>query len=283
MLGITHHGSRLENDAYFNNVVISAFRLADVMHFEDGGSAAGNQQVECQTPISDPTGVQTLQRAREIIQKGAVEYFRAISKDLPGGPPAEVVLKDNARIFAEGLSEFSVVSTLKIQYEFLKPQARLDVSAAGNGPVVQRLRKIRPRLPIQSLDEADDLARAYCSSAVRLQILKAHIESYNPDFPLPQASAAEAVRQIDEQAHDLFVEHRSTPGPVNDAFVCPRNELWLERIPAMNDGKVHFLAVGAAHLFPYRGASKQCEGLLSDLQRAGYRVTPIRRVADDRG
>ena len=283
VLGISHHGSQLEHDSYFHDVVIPQFMQADVLHFEDGGSAFSNQQIECATPLSDADGKATLQSAREIVRRGAVEYFRVILKDLPSGPPAEAVLQDNARKFASGLSEFSVVSVLKNQFEFLKPQLYVDAAAVlGGGPVVQTLRALRPNLPVRSMDRPDDMARAYCASAVRLDILKAHMASYDPDSPLPQASKEEAVRQVNETVREIFVEHQSAPGPFNDAFVCPRNEMWLQRMPALNDRKTHFLALGAAHLFPYRGASRQCDGLLSDLRRAGYRVTPISRVADDR-
>ena len=282
VLGISHHGSQLEHDSYFHDVVIPQFLQADVLHFEDGGSSFSNQQIECATPLSDEDGKATLQSAREIVQRGAVEYFRVILKDLPSGPPAEAALQDNARKFASGLSEFSVVVVLKNQFEFLKPQAHVDLAALGGGPVVQTLRALRPNLPVRSMDRPDDMARAYCASAVRLDILKAHMASYDPDSPLPQASKEEAVRQVNEEVREFFVEHRSDPGPFNDAFVCPRNETWLQRMPALNDRKTHFLALGAAHLFPYRGASRQCDGLLSDLRRAGYRVTPISRVADDR-
>ena len=116
VLGISHHGSQLEHDSYFHDVVIPQFMQADVLHFEDGGSAFSNQQIECATPLSDADGKATLQSAREIVRRGAVEYFRVILKDLPSGPPAEAVLQDNARKFASGLSEFSVVSVLSLNF-----------------------------------------------------------------------------------------------------------------------------------------------------------------------
>lgn len=284
VLGISHHGSKLENDDYFREVVIPTFSRADVLHFEDGGGGYGNQQIECSEPLADLEGKQVVQKARAIIRRDAVEYFRRILKDLPDGPPSEATLVDDARIFTNELSEFSLVITLKNQYDFLVPQPHVSTEALGGGPVVQELRKQRPNLPTQSIDELDDMAIAYCASAsaVRLAILKENIDSYNPESPLPRGSEEEAVRQIDEMVHDLFVEHRSDPGAFGDAFVCPRNEMWVGRLQTMRDGKTHFLALGGAHLFPYRGTSRQCEGLLSDLQRAGYRVTPVERAADDR-
>lgn len=282
VLGISHYGSRLEYDAYLRDVVIPAFSQADVLHFEDGGNAYGNQQIECATPLLEPGAKATVHEARSIVQRDAVEYFRRILKDLPSGPPSEKSLEDDARTFANGLSEFSLLTVLKQQYEFLQPPAHVGVDALGGGPVVQELLRLRPDLPTQSMDAPDDLALAYCASAVRLELLKMHVDSYNRNSPLPQATEQEALRQADQQVHDIFVEHRSTPGLFGDAFICPRNEMWMTRLPAMRDGRVHFLALGGAHLFPYRGASRQCEGLLSDLQRAGYRVTTVKRAVDDR-
>jgi hypothetical protein len=191
-------------------------------------------------------------------------------------------LEDNARITANELSEFSLVTMLKFQYDFLFPQAHVSAEALGGGPVVDELRRLRPDLPTQSMDGPDDMAMAYCASAVRRELLSEQIERYNLESPLPQASEAEAVRQVDESIHELFVEHRTDPSFFYDAFVCSRNEMWMERLPVMSDGQSHFLAVGVAHLLPYRGTSRQCEGLLSDLQRAGYRVDPVKQAADGR-
>lgn len=281
ILGISHHGSTLENDAYFHDIVVPIFRKADVLHFEDGGGGFANQQIECSAPLADPEGKQVVKRAREIVQRDAVEYFRRILKDLPEGLPSKATLEEDARIFAEGLSEFSLVTTLKHQYEFLVPQGYVSVEVLGGGPVVDELRGLRPDLPTQSMDEPDDMALAYCASAVRRELLSEQIDRYNLERPLPQASKAEAVPKVDESIHNLFIEHRTSPSFFYDAFVCSRNEMWMDRLSVMGDGQNHFLALGVAHLFPYRGTSRQCEGLLSDLRRAGYRVSPVDQVDED--
>ena len=37
-------------------------------------------------------------------------------------------------------------------------------------------------------------------------------------------------------------------GPMDQMSVCRRNPVWIERLSRLEDGRTHFVAVGAAHL-----------------------------------
>lgn len=52
-------------------------------------------------------------------------------------------------------------------------------------------------------------------------------------------------------------------------FTCQRNKEWVDEIMRHLDGKVHFIVVGAAHLFDIDRPDIQCAGLLSLLGSHG--------------
>ncbi|WP_143742303.1 TraB/GumN family protein [Roseateles chitinivorans] len=94
-------------------------------------------------------------------------------------------------------------------------------------------------------------------------------------LPPAQTSVADAAGQVENSARQVFMDRQVDPNPFMDMFVCPRNERWLPRLLQLDDGKTHFEAQGAAHLFSYEGITRRCDGLLQDLRRRGVAVTPV--------
>lgn len=274
ILGISHVGSRLEQDGYFDRTVLPAFDKSDVLHIEGGERTFVNDMPECPTPLIGKDA-EVVDQAREVIRRGAVPYFRTVLADLPSGPPSEEILQSNAALYVRDVSEFGLLLMLRLQYQFLKgvsAQAQTDLLPT---PVVKTLMQRRPNIDIRSVDGPDDLWAAYCGSNARAEILKWHIQAFDPEHPLKQATVADASSQVENLARQTFVDRHIDPNPFLDMFVCPRNERWLPRLLELDDGKTHFEALGAAHLFPYEGITRRCDGLLQDLRRRGVAVTPV--------
>lgn len=274
ILGISHFGSRLEQDGYFFRTVLPAFDKSDVLHIEGGERTFVNDQPACPHPL---TGVDAdlVDQARKILRRDAVPYFKTLLADLPNGPPSEEVLRSNAALYVRDVSEFGLLLMLRLQYQSLKgapAPAQADVLPT---PVVKTLMQRRPNIDIRSVDERDDLWAAYCGSNARAEILKWHIQNFDPEHPPAQTSAADAAGQVENSARQVFVDRHVDPNPFMDMFVCPRNERWLPRLLELDDGKTHFEALGAAHLFSYEGITRRCDGLLQDLRRRGVAVTPV--------
>ncbi|WP_431259183.1 hypothetical protein ACQ86G_02615 [Roseateles chitinivorans] len=274
ILGISHFGSRLEQDGYFQRTVLPAFAQSDVLHFEGGEPTFVDQQRPCPEPLKG-TDAAVVTQARALLQRGAVSYFRTVLADLPGGTPSEEVLRENAALYVRDVSEFGLVLMLRLQYRFL---VQSSVERSGDllpAPVIQLLLARRPDIDTRPADESDDLWAAYCGSETRADILRWHVDNFDPEHPPEQATSAIAERQMEEAARGIFVEGHTDPNLLTDVFVCPRNERWLPRLLGLDDGKTHFEALGAAHLFPYEGSSRHCDGLLQDLRRAGMEVSPV--------
>lgn len=274
ILGISHFGSRLEQDDYFQKVVLPAFDKSDVLHIEGGERTFVNDMPECPTPLTGKDA-EVVDQARDVLRRSAVPYFRTVLADLPNGPPSEEILQSNAALHVRDISEFGLLLMLRLQYQVLEgglPQAQADVLPT---PVVKTLMQRRTNIDIRSVDEHDDLWAAYCGSNARAEILKWHIQNFDPERPLKQATVADAASQVENLARRVFVDRHIDPNPFLDMFVCPRNERWLPRLLELDDGKTHFEALGAAHLFPYEGITRRCDGLLEDLRRRGVAVTPV--------
>lgn len=274
ILGISHFGSRLEQDGYFFRTVLHAFDKSDVLHIEGGERTFVNDQPACPHPLTG-ADADLVDQARDILRRGAVPYFKTVLADLPSGPPSEEVLRSNAALYVRDVSEFGLLLMLRLQYQFLKDapaQGQADVLPT---PVVKTLMQRRPNIDIRSVDERNDLWAAYCGSNARAEILKWHIQNFDPEHPPAQTSAADAAGQAENSARQVFVDRHVDPNPFMDMFVCPRNERWLPRLLELDDGKTHFEALGAAHLFPYEGITRRCDGLLQDLRRRGVAVTPV--------
>jgi len=274
ILGISHFGSRLEQDAYFQRAVLPAFAKSDVLHVEGGERTLIERLPACREPLRG-RDLAVVEEARDLLRRGAAPYFRTILADIPGGPPSEDVIQQNAALYVRDVSEFGLLLMLRLQYQFLKETSDRGAAEVLPVPVVKLLLQARPNIDIRSVDKPDDLWSAYCESSTRVDVLKWHIENFDPNRPPEQATLIDAAGQVEEVARRVFVDGHTDPNPFLDMFVCPRNERWLPRLLSLDDGKTHFEALGAAHLFSYEGGSRRCDGLLQDLRRMGVEVTPV--------
>jgi hypothetical protein len=282
ILAISHPGSELEYDGYLNTKVIPAFLAADVFHCEDGGVLTTNGQPACAHELSDPDDIATLRRARDMVGRGAVEYFRLLSKFLPPPVPDENQILRDAAEFTRGLSEFSVVETLRAQYIYIeaqKPAAATEGAAYPYRPIVDYLMRLRPQIKIESMDRPTDLAHAYCSAGeLRAGIISMYMQIY--DFDRIDEKPVESIdlktKEINEKLKSALSEKSVKLDLYESALTCSRTQLWAQRFNTLLDGKIHFLALGAAHLFPSSGPVTSCPGLLTDLRRRGFMVETIR-------
>ncbi len=282
ILAISHPGSELEYDNYLDAKVIPAFLAADTFHFEDGGPLTTNGQPACAHGLSDPAGVATLRQAREMVGRGAIEYFRQLSKYLPRPGPGDDQIRRDAADFTRDLSEYSVVQTLRAQYIYLigqNPSLVPQTESYPYQPIVDYLLKLRPEIKIKSMDESTDLVEAYCAAGeLRAGIISMYMRLY--DFDRINEKPAESVHakaeEINEKLKSALSERFVNLDLYESALSCPRTQLWLQRFDNLIDGKIHFLALGAAHLFPSSGPVGSCPGLLTDLRRRGFMVETIR-------
>ncbi len=282
ILAVSHPGARLEYDDYLGAKVIPAFLTADVLHFEDGGTLATNTQPDCAHALTDPAGIATLSRARAMVEKGAVEYFRELSKVVQLPPPSEQVLRENAASFTRGLSEFSVVQTLRAQYLYIeahRPPLTSPAVPYPYTPIIDHLIRLKPGIKIKSMDESTDLAEAYCAAGERrADIISMYMAMYDIDHVAdkPGTSGDAAAAKINEKLEGALTGKPVELDVYESALGCARTELWGDRFQKLLDGQVHFLALGAAHLFPSSGPVASCPGLLLDLRRRGFMVETIR-------
>ncbi|WP_234409458.1 hypothetical protein, partial [Ideonella sp. B508-1] len=277
ILAISHVGSQIEYDGYFDAVVVPAYLGSDVLHFEDGGKLPTNTQPECEKSLSSPAGIAILNKARETVGRNSVEYFRRLAKFLPAPANDEALIRSNAKIFTQGLSEYSIVQTLRAQYIYLKSQSSTNAKYPGYPfrPVVERLVQLKPSIQIKSMDEPNDLARAFCSAGEkRAGIIAEYMKLY--DMSNDGESIDSAVKEVDKEMRSALEDHFLHLDLYESAFTCFRTHLWEQRFKDMLDGKVHFLALGAAHLFPSTGPVASCQGLLQDLHENGFMVEKVR-------
>ncbi|WP_148289888.1 hypothetical protein [Ideonella sp. B508-1] len=281
ILAISHAGSQVEYDEYFDAVVVPAYLGSDVLHFEDGGKLPTNTQPECKKSLSSPAGIAILNQARATVGRNSVEYFRRLAKFLPAPANDEALIRSNAENFTQGLSEYSLVQVLRAQYIYLQPQSSTNDKEPVYPfqPVVERLVQLKPSIQIKSMDEPDDMARAFCSAGEkRAGIIDEYMKTYdltrlsNDDGESLDSAAKEIDKRMRSALEDQFLHLDIS----ESAFTCFRTHLWEQRFKDMLDGKVHFLALGAGHLFPSTGPVASCQGLLQDLHENGFMVEKVR-------
>jgi hypothetical protein len=96
----------------------------------------------------------------------------------------------------------------------------------------------------------------------------------DPERPIESQEAA--ARQVDEKLRQLLTQGSGKLNVYESAFTCARTSFWERRLKSLFDGKVHFMALGAAHLFPSSGPIASCPGFLNDLRRSGLMVEMVR-------
>jgi|GEM_PF-2303852 len=281
ILAISHEGSALEYDGYLDATVVPAFMASDVLHFEDGGKLATNQQPECRRRLSSPAGVATLKQARAMVGRGADAYFRQLATLLP--PPAADPerIRSNAAAFTRSLSEFSVVQTLRAQFVYLQAHDAPGAPATPYPyrPIVEYLRQLKPGVAVESMDAPMDLVDAYCSAGEkRSGIISEYMKTYDLDLlqKAPAETGEAIARKIDEKIRAALAGESIELDLYESAMTCTRTHRWEQRFKNLFDGKTHFLALGAAHLFPSTGPVTACPGLFQDLRQSGFMVEKVR-------
>jgi hypothetical protein len=184
------------------------------------------------------------------------------------------------------LDEYELISYLNTKKEQvastqIAPQAGSAVQPFM-GSVVGALSRLRPAIPIRDLDSKYASLRAYCQSGKQRLALIQSVLGTESTASLSK-SILDKVPALRRDFASVLSGNPLAPesdylklSALDEQFVCSRNREWEEDMQLISDGRRHFYAVGARHLFPVQHTFAQCPGLLEDLRMAGYRVEKIK-------
>lgn len=295
LLGITHAGLTAEYDEYFRARVVPTFRSADTFSFEGAGGREDEALPACDEAVLDANGRKKLAAARveiaKLMDKAYEANYALLEKkgvDL-GSTKAQRALA--TRTYVNGLDEFALIETQK---SFAEASAAIDMqkrarkpsaiaSSEAKGSVVYELQALRPGLKPVDLDSKFGARRAYCNSGKeRIHFLETQLRATNIDTTAvyTQKMYSEMYSAVNDEIYQILSGNRHPPANrfltmLDKTVICQRNQEWIHDMLALADGKTHFVAVGATHLFAVNHDDAHCPGLLSDLTALGWRVERI--------
>jgi uncharacterized protein YbaP (TraB family) len=287
LLGITHFGLPGEYDAYLERRVLPALRSAQTLSFEGAGGREDEQRPACDPSVLDEQGRSIVAQAREraaalAIQAREVIHASQLKAGIDDGTTKEQRERFWRTYIAE-LDEFDLIAQATIDMSILasaKPQpGRRSSPWLARGPVINRLLQEHPAVQVQDVDSKYGARRAYCSAGpARVKFLISQLErkqmgspAVTARIPQYQREAAMLLSGRPLPAHGLMSQIRE----LDNTFVCGRNREWLREMVALDDGNVHFYALGIRHLFPVHRPGANCGGLLADLAARGLRVERV--------
>lgn len=290
VLGITHLGLSTEYDDYFEKEVRPAFETADIFLLE----GAGGREKE-PFPACDPTVLGD--KEREVVEAERVKtlklvideleerHIRSQSKDSSNQVTLEE-LTFGMKTYINGLDEFELIG---FQNSFANSAAarhpekmRISVSPdtlTFKAAVVDTLRNSRPNLPVRDLDSKYGIRRAYCSlGKERIKYFVSATQRIDANSDAAMNKMQHANREFYNILSGSDVVSADFPHPMRStdkAFLCQRNQEWINDIRTSLDGKIHFIAVGVNHLFKVNHEYAHCDGLLTDLQKMGWSLVRV--------
>lgn len=290
VLGITHLGLSTEYDDYFNRKVKPAFETADIFLFEGAGGREKEPFPACdpkvlgdeERKIIEAERVKTL---RLVIDELEERHIRSQSQDSSNQVTLEE-LTFGTKIYINGLDEFELIG---FQNSFANSVAerhpeKKHISESENtlrfdGSVVNVLGASRPNIVVRDLDSKYGIRRAYCSlGKERIKYFLAETQRID----INSAAAVKAVQHTNTEIYNVLsgndVVSIDFPHPMritDKAFLCQRNQEWINDMQKSLDGKIHFMAVGVNHLFKVDHEYAHCDGLLTDLKKLGWSVVRV--------
>ena len=269
LLAATHIGLSSEFDSYFFNTVREKFNKSNVFHFEGAGGREDEPVPKCDENILTNEGKEILKNMRSVVANRF--YEQKILLKLSGklrDSRSDEALSNIARNYVDSLDEFDL-----IQFDKSIPSSRnnieKDFSLEVFKSVVTTLLAANKNISVVDLDTKFGMRRAYCkASADRIFYLRDNIS--------PVKVAPGNIEEYAESLNSDLINIVSTAGKLDlkkskmvffeRSVICERNNEWLNEIKKINDGKIHFYAIGAIHFFDIDQHGVKCNGLLSLLK-----------------
>jgi uncharacterized protein YbaP (TraB family) len=276
LIGVTHIGLPVEHDDYLQKFVIPAFDGAKDLYFENSDLPI-EQQPACKDVISGAEASETLRRAREFVRSSMVR-FRHWQQDAgitPKVPDAGIATY--AEVYANMLSDFGLYEAVEFFTGMFEDAQKLPPGTyRGLGEIVPLLVARRPDVAKESLDGPKDVARAFCAvGPYRIEMIREKLDiATAPHTVDPDGAEAHAeLMKANENFIRLLRAQHGVPGfdvSKQSALTCLRNSIWMNKLANLRDGRSHFVAVGAAHLFATGTEPSGCRGLLADFAALGF-------------
>jgi hypothetical protein len=290
ILAISHLGLPLEYDAYLSDIVLPAFQTAEVFHAEGLGGRENEPYPRCDSSTLDSNGLAILHSAREKDISLAIKVDELLhERQILAGQDDQTSQEQRAIVeqaFINGLDEFELIQNYTTNLSQLKPSNSADDERDSNSNmalkenIVTFLLELRPTLRSIDLDTKYGVRKAYCNlGKERIKFLESH-------FNQKSVNSAE-IKEKAKLLNDDFLFYLNNKRLPNDSLwlnlsvldneiLCSRSNFWIEEIKNLKDKKVHFIAVGARHIFDNKNGNVKCKGLISKLFDNGYNVSLLR-------
>jgi hypothetical protein len=288
VLAATSVGLPVEFDGYYTRAVLPALRASSTLSVEgigDGDEPPPDFDANpgCDLRQLDEAGIARLNDVRQRILTLTLQADMARRdaldvKALAKAPDPDTQARSWARLI-EMSDEFTLLQFARDQAAALAVGRKTEGTGAEapRGNVAAALIHARPDIAVHDIDDRTGMMRAYCASGPRRTLLLQDVVD----------NAAEpAARAIPRLTHDFDALLRNrTPAaggpfarlaPLDAGLVCARNRGWVRRMNALADGGTHFYVVPVRNLFAARHDAADCDGLLADLEQAGYTVAPVK-------
>lgn len=276
VLPITHVASRVERDAYLQQVILPALNRSDIFYDESVPRThiiAYASMNHCDEGVAGTTLHQTL-----------LDHFNVMSKRDRYKYPA-----------GQSVSVFSMFSTLLVGP--ISPESNVPPISSRDHPKLALVDYLADhKIERASIETISDWFHSYCELPAEQRAIAISEALILLDHPTPDDDASSDKRYLDylrKILASLGLPARDVPIGLSqptdnmsqlqvmrkfDRFLLyNRNLLWLKKIDEMrNVNKTPFLALGAAHLAP-NDAGK---GLFDLLRKQGFSISLVSSAND---
>lgn len=283
ILATSHLGLANEYDDYFKNIVRARFDEADDLWYEGAGGRELEEIPKCDSNVLDGSSRSKIQKMRALVaeryyQSQRVLYRSNGIKD-PRTPEAQ---RRAASSYTLDLDEFELIQANRLALASMNSSkqkyGQTRTLRNAHETIVESLVNMKPKIAQHDIDSRFGIKRAYCDAGPeRLAFMQDQI--------LGTQTSAKSFRSLDHQMQEELADLIRSDGEVRPrllgtpglekTFICDRNLEWLNEIKRHLDGKNHFLALGAAHVFDLKSANLQCDGILSLLRKEDAKVKLI--------
>lgn len=306
LLGVTHNGLDIEYDDYFFKSVLPVFHQAGFFSHEAADWNA-SQAPACREPMpATENNLKMIAKARERVMRLRLEALHSMPKatfplvDKDEQDEINSVIDFSyaslAKSEADAYSELGLIWAMR---HFFYDRAILEGRSAGarktdavpdsspgvrcsifsGDQVVDSLMRCRPSMEIRSIDSTQDIVDAYCSipGTARANMFQRNLNEW-------EYASQERLPEVLKMRHEgetglvqSLLQGKIMPPFLSDiddysAWVCTRNEKWLEKMLSAQDGKTGFYALGIAHLLPRSDGQAPCADLLTMLRNRDMSV-----------
>ena len=282
VLAITHLGLPIEYDDDFERVIAPAAMASSRLYAEGVGARHEvGSELPCEPPFTDAADIRLLQAEKTRLAQLEFEFYRdARDRGITFLDQSDDQIRVFARVDTNGLSEMGVMAGFRL---FGRSQIPTKTSIELKGSVVNALANKVGANKVFDIDEPNAATKAYCrlNEKDRVDYLEQTNRALDPgrvslDLESFDAALRKEASDFSETLHSTILADGAGGTPAFfRSFVCERTAEWIERIQRQPAGTVYFYAVGFAHVFPPSGPAPACQGILKDLQSAGFSISAL--------